>query len=91
MAAPLAETEVVRRMADVPGWTREGPGIRRAYSFDSFAAAMAFANRVAGLAEAADHHPDLLIQYRTVTLTLWSHDAGGLTERDFRLARQIDA
>ena len=52
---------------------------------------MAFVNRVAELAEAADHHPDILIQYSKVTLTLSSHDAGGLTERDFSLALSIDA
>jgi 4a-hydroxytetrahydrobiopterin dehydratase len=91
MPAPLPEAEIVRGLAGVPGWVREGPGIRRVYSLEPFAAAMEFANRVAALAEEMDHHPDMLIQYRTVTLTLWSHDAGGLTERDFRLARRIDA
>jgi 4a-hydroxytetrahydrobiopterin dehydratase len=48
-------------------------------------------NRVAALAEAADHHPDILVSYTRVTLTLSTHDAGGLTARDFALARQIDA
>jgi 4a-hydroxytetrahydrobiopterin dehydratase len=52
---------------------------------------MAFANRVAALAEEANHHPDILIEYDTVTLTLSSHDVGGLTERDFRLAARIQA
>jgi 4a-hydroxytetrahydrobiopterin dehydratase len=51
---------------------------------------VAFAGRVAELAEVADHHPDILIGYRRVTLTLVSHDAGGLTERDFRLAAEVD-
>ena len=52
---------------------------------------MAFVNRVAELANAADHHPDILINYDRVTLTLSSHDSGGLTERDFKLAAAIDA
>jgi 4a-hydroxytetrahydrobiopterin dehydratase len=90
MRTPLPESEVVRRMAEVPGWTREGPGIRREYTFDSYVAGIDFANQVARLAEEADHHPDMLIQYRKVTLTLWSHDAGGLTDADFCLARRID-
>jgi 4a-hydroxytetrahydrobiopterin dehydratase len=52
---------------------------------------MAFVNGVAGLAEAMDHHPDILVSYSKVTLTLTSHDAGGLTDKDFRLAGQIDS
>jgi 4a-hydroxytetrahydrobiopterin dehydratase len=52
---------------------------------------MAFANRVASMAEAQDHHPDILVQYSKVTLTTSSHDVGGLTARDFKLARVIDA
>jgi 4a-hydroxytetrahydrobiopterin dehydratase len=91
MPNPLPESEVTRRMAEMTGWVREGPGIRRTFERESFPAAIAFVNRVAELAEAADHHPDMLIQYRKVTVTTWSHDAGGLTDRDFRLARQIDA
>ena len=77
-------------MKSVPGWERAGDAIRRTYKFPDFKAAMAFANRVAGLAEAQDHHPDMLVQYGSVTLTLSSHDAGGITPRDFRLAQTID-
>jgi len=54
-------------------------------------AAMAFAGTVGELADRADHHPDILIQYSKVTLTLWTHDKGGVTDRDLRLARQIEA
>jgi 4a-hydroxytetrahydrobiopterin dehydratase len=61
------------------------------YDLRAFNAAMAFAGTVAELAERADHHPDILIQYSKVTLTLWSHDKGGITDRDLRLARQIEA
>ena len=86
----LSDDDVRTRLAGLPGWERQGDTIRRTYKFPDFKAAMAFANRVAGLAEAQDHHPDMLVQYGAVTLTLSSHDAGGLTARDFRLAHTID-
>ena len=65
--------------------------IRRTYTLPTFTAAVAFVGYVAELAEAADHHPDIDIRYRKVTLTLSTHEAGGLTEKDFDLAAQIDA
>ena len=89
--ALLSDDDVRARLSTIPGWERQGGEIRKTYAFDSFKAGMAFANRVAEIADAADHHPDILVQYRKVTLTLSSHDAGGLTERDFRLAAKIDA
>ena len=88
--ARLSEDEIRERLTGVPGWERQGEAIRRTYRFADFKAAMAFANRVTELAEAQDHHPDMLVQYGSVTLTLSSHDAGGLTARDFRLAQTID-
>jgi 4a-hydroxytetrahydrobiopterin dehydratase len=87
----LSDDEARKRLAGLPGWELQGREIRRTYAFDGFKAAMAFVNRVADLAEAADHHPDILVQYSKVTLALTSHDTGGLTERDFRLAAKIDA
>jgi len=87
----LPNDKIRERMAGLPGWERGGEQIRKKYNFDDFKAAMAFANRVAELADAADHHPDILIQYSKVTLTLSSHDVKGLTDRDFNLARSIDA
>jgi 4a-hydroxytetrahydrobiopterin dehydratase len=89
--ARLTDAEIDERLGGLPGWQREGPVIRREYRHADFKSAMAFVNRVADLAEAADHHPDILINYSRVTLTLTSHDRGGLTERDFRLAAKIDA
>ena len=76
-------------METVPGWESNGKEIIRTYKFKDFAEAMAFVNKVAGLAEAADHHPDINIRYNKVRLTLSTHSAGGLTEKDFALARQI--
>ena len=87
----LPDSEVDARLASLPGWARDGKQIRRAYKFKGFAEAMAFVTRVALLAEKQDHHPDILIQYSSVTLTLSSHDAGGLTARDLKLAAAIDA
>lgn len=83
--------EARTRVAGLKGWELKGDAIQRRYTFASFKESMAFVNRVAELAERADHHPDILIEYNKVTLTLSSHDAGGLTERDFALARSIDA
>ena len=91
MATKLSTQEIERQLAGVPGWQRRGDEIVREYTFTDFAAAMRFVNRVAELAESADHHPDILVQYRNVTLTLSTHSAGGLTDRDFALAKAVDA
>jgi len=88
--ARLEANEVRDRLAATPGWTLKGNAIERMYNFPDFAASMRFVNQVAQLAETLDHHPDILVQYDRVTLTLSSHDSGGLTDRDFRLAAQID-
>ena len=73
-----------------PGWTREGQAITRTYQFPSFRDAVFFVNAVAALAEAANHHPDIQLSWRRVTLTLTTHSAGGLTDRDLALAEAID-
>lgn len=85
----LTEGAVARELASTPGWERDGDAIRRTWRFADFKAAMIFVNGVAALAEKANHHPDVTIHYNEVTLRLWSHDAGGLTERDVALARTI--
>jgi 4a-hydroxytetrahydrobiopterin dehydratase len=92
MAAPgkLTDTEIQERMATVPGWERRGRQLVRTYSFPDFEGALAFVNRVGELAEAAGHHPDIDIRYSRVTLALSTHDAGGLTTRDFELAACIE-
>jgi 4a-hydroxytetrahydrobiopterin dehydratase len=88
--ARLSDEDARARLATLSGWVLEGTSIRKVYELDGFAAAIAFVNRVAALAEAADHHPDILVEYKRVTLTLTSHDSGGLTGRDFSLAARID-
>ncbi len=87
----LSEDEVQTRLASMTGWTREGDEIRRSWKLDSFVDAIAFVGRVADLAEAANHHPDIDIRYDRVVLSLSTHSAGGITEKDLRLAAQIDA
>jgi 4a-hydroxytetrahydrobiopterin dehydratase len=90
MAQVLSVAEVERRLGALPGWSRVGDAIRREFRFADFRSAIAFVNRVADLAEAADHHPDIDVRYDSVLLTLTTHSAGGLTARDFELAAQID-
>jgi 4a-hydroxytetrahydrobiopterin dehydratase len=86
----LSDGDVAQRLARLTGWSREGASIRKDWKFNDFKGSMLFVNHVAWLAETADHHPDILVSYSKVTLTLSSHDAGGLTERDFALAERID-
>ena len=89
-AERLADDAVARALATTPGWAREGEAIHRTWRFADFKAAMIFVNGVAALAEKVNHHPDITIHYNEVSLRLWSHDAGGLTRRDFDLARRIE-
>ncbi len=73
------------------GWQREGEALVRELKFGDFAAAMAYVNRVADLAEEVDHHPDILVHgWNHVRLTLTTHSAGGLTDNDYAMARRID-
>ena len=86
----LDEQEVAAALRATPGWERADAEIRRSYRFADFRQALAFVNRVGELAERAGHHPDIDIRYNTVTLALTTHDAGGLSSKDFDLARAID-
>jgi 4a-hydroxytetrahydrobiopterin dehydratase len=86
----LDEAGIAAALGQAPGWERAGAEIRRTYTFDDFRAALAFVNRVGDLAERAAHHPDIDIRYNRVTLALSTHDAGGLSAKDFDLARAID-
>ena len=90
MAERLTDDEVRQGLEGSP-WRREGDAIVRDFEVKDFAAAMAFVNAVAGLAEAANHHPDILIHgWNKVRLTLSTHSADGLTQSDLDLARGID-
>jgi 4a-hydroxytetrahydrobiopterin dehydratase len=87
---PLADAEIAAALAALPGWKREGDEIVRTFECASFPAAIAFVVRIGFLAENADHHPDLDIRWRTVKVALSTHSDGGLTNRDFDLAGEID-
>jgi 4a-hydroxytetrahydrobiopterin dehydratase len=88
--AKYSKSEVLAKLKSLDGWSLEGKEIKKKYEFSSFADAMKFVNRVADLAERADHHPDILINYRRVTLTLSTHSEGGITQKDFDLVEQIE-
>jgi 4a-hydroxytetrahydrobiopterin dehydratase len=88
---PLSESQVVTLITTVPLWRVEAGELTRTFGFPDFRAALAFVNRVGESAEQAGHHPDIDIRYSRVRLALVSHDAGGLTEKDFALAATIDA
>jgi 4a-hydroxytetrahydrobiopterin dehydratase len=79
----ISAKHINARLKDFPGWSREGHSLTRQFVFKSFPDAIAFVTRLAFDAEAADHHPDLLINYRHVTVTWSTHSAGGVTEKDF--------
>jgi 4a-hydroxytetrahydrobiopterin dehydratase len=87
--ALLDEETITRELAATPGWERAEDSIVATVTLADFKDAVAFVDRLAVLAEAADHHPDITIQWNKVILTLSTHSAGGLTEKDFELARQI--
>ncbi len=93
MTAPrvLSPGEVQSELAALHGWELREGRIRKQYVFRTFLRAIAFVNAVAYLAEAAGHHPDITINYNRVTLRLITHSEGALTDRDFALAREIDA
>jgi len=87
----LTTNEIQRALAGMPGWEHVGDTIIRQYTLDGgFMGSVAFVNRLAGAAEAADHHPDLTISWNRVTVTLATHSQGGVTERDIALAGEAD-
>lgn len=90
MSAVLTQPEIDNALQGLPGWTRSGNAIERVLQFPDFPAAMKCVNALADAAEAANHHPDILINYNRVTLTLTSHDSGGVTQRDIRMAGRIN-
>ncbi|HEY9770544.1 MAG TPA: 4a-hydroxytetrahydrobiopterin dehydratase [Coleofasciculaceae cyanobacterium] len=88
-AMPLTQTEIDQKIQTVPQWQQEDQTITRTFKFKNFVEAIAFVDQLVEPAEAAGHHPDLTISYNQVTVSLTSHDAGGLTQKDFALAQTI--
>ncbi|HEY9818288.1 MAG TPA: 4a-hydroxytetrahydrobiopterin dehydratase [Candidatus Obscuribacterales bacterium] len=89
MAQLLSETDIQQRLDDLSGWTLVGNEIQCQRTFKDFIEAIAFVNRLVEPAEAAGHHPDIAVSYNKVTISLTSHDAGGLTASDFDMAKVI--
>lgn len=89
--ARLTALEIKIALRSAPKWRKKASIISRTYEFKDFVVAMKFVNRVARIAEKAWHHPDIDIRWNRVTLALTTHDQGGLTEKDFALAKKFDA
>ncbi len=87
----LTANELIEQAKQLPGWeVRDGQRLAKTYRFPDFRTALAFVNRVGEIAEAQGHHPDLHLAWGRVDVETWTHDAGGITARDFTLAREID-
>ena len=87
----LNAQEIRLHLKTIPNWKKRARVIRQTFVFEGFLEGLAWVNRVAKRAQKLNHHPDIDIRFNKVTLTLTTHDAGGLTEKDFTLARQCDA
>lgn len=90
MSAVLTDAEIHKALPKLPGWKKKGNTIERAFQFANFVEAMEFVNQIAEAAEAVNHHPDIHISYNKVSLVLVSHDSGGVTQRDIRMAGKIN-
>ena len=88
--AALSQSDIESRLRSIPQWSVEGGELTRTFEHKDFVAALAFVNKVGDLAEKASHHPDIDVRYNKVRLGLVTHDAGGLTTKDFDLAAAID-
>ncbi|MEQ8962196.1 MAG: 4a-hydroxytetrahydrobiopterin dehydratase [Coleofasciculus sp. C2-GNP5-27] len=89
MAELLSDAEIQEKVKSLDGWTVEGKELRTTRQFKDFVEAIAFVNKIVEPAEAAGHHPDLGISYNKVTISLTTHDAGGLTANDFDMAQTL--
>ena len=87
----LNSEQIKAALPAVKNWKKKGAEISRTFQFKDFVGAMAFVNKVARVAENANHHPDIDIRWNKVTLTLSTHSEGGLTQKDFDVAKKIDA
>lgn len=87
----MSDDEVRTALGALPGWTRDGDGIVREFTFDDFMGSIDFVNRLAAVAEAENHHPDIAISWATVTVTWTSHSEGGITDRDLAMASATDS
>ncbi|WP_026735529.1 4a-hydroxytetrahydrobiopterin dehydratase [Fischerella sp. PCC 9605] len=89
MAQLLTEAEIKQQLSNLSNWTLEGSKLQLNRTFKNFVQAIEFVNKLVEPAESAGHHPDIEISYNKVKITLTTHDAGGLTQKDFDLAKEI--
>ena len=90
MRQKLSDLEVQRALGGLPGWARRGGALTKTFSFDRFADGIRFIDRLARVADDMNHHPDIDVRYTKVTIMLSTHDAGGITQDDLRLAEKIE-
>jgi 4a-hydroxytetrahydrobiopterin dehydratase len=90
MADRLSDIAIQRELGNLQGWSRRGDMITKTFQFRNFMTGINFVTAVAKAADAADHHPDIDIRYTKVTCTLSTHSAGGITQKDLDLAKQIE-
>ena len=86
----LTEEQLAAALVALPGWQQGDHEIRKVYDFDSYAGAVRFVHRITDLAEARNHHPEILVEFARVTLTVHSHDVDGITKRDINFAHAVD-
>lgn len=90
MRTKLSDADLSKALETLPGWSREGGAIVKTYKFGKFAEGIAFVQRIAKAADAMDHHPDIDIRYTKIRVALSTHDAGGITGMDTKLAGQME-
>jgi 4a-hydroxytetrahydrobiopterin dehydratase len=90
MRQKLSDLEIQRALGGLPGWARRGGALTKTFSFDRFADGIRFIDRLARVADDMNHHPDIDVRYTKVTVMLSTHDAGGITQDDLRLAEKIE-
>ncbi|NIP30715.1 MAG: 4a-hydroxytetrahydrobiopterin dehydratase [Candidatus Dadabacteria bacterium] len=86
----LTDDQISKELTQLTGWERINNQIEKVFNTKNFIYTIGFVNQVALLAERADHHPDILVQYSKVTITLYTHSMGGITEKDINLAKEIE-
>lgn len=91
IAVKLSDEAVQTKMTEIFGWSVADNALTKTFAFEDFVQSMQFVNRLGIAAEAAQHHPDIDIRYSKVTVSLSTHDSGGITEKDFALAQEADA
>jgi 4a-hydroxytetrahydrobiopterin dehydratase len=90
MTERLSDIAIQRELGNLPGWSRRGDVITKTFQFRNFLTGINFVGAIAKVADEADHHPDIDIRYTKIVITLSTHSAGGITQKDLSLAKEID-